>query len=194
MTSCTTMGRTSAGARQVQGDLLDPAALTAASRGIDAICHLGGVGDVILAAAEPARAAAANVVGTSNLVAAARTCGVRRLVYASTWEVYGAPQYQPIDEAHPCAPDHPYNITKYAGERLALAADRLDDLSTVALRLGTAYGTRMRPNSVFSRFIAAARRGEPITIQGTGLQGRQFTHARDVATGFSCRSTPPREA
>lgn len=81
-------------------------------------------------------------------------------------------------------PDHPYNITKFAGECLALAADRLGGVPTVALRLGTAYGPRMRPNSVFSRFIQAASRREPIVIQGTGLQSRQFTHAHDVARGF----------
>jgi UDP-glucose 4-epimerase len=173
------------GARHIVGDLLDSSAIDAACRGVDAICHLGGVGDVILAGREPARAAAANVVGTSHVLTAARTCGVSRLVYASTWEVYGSPRYQPVDEDHPCEPDHPYSITKHAGERLVLAADRLEELPTVALRLGTAYGDRMRPNTVFSRFIHAARRGEPITIQGTGLQGRQFTHARDIARGFS---------
>jgi UDP-glucose 4-epimerase len=172
------------GARSVRGDLLDATGLAAACRGSDAICHLGGVGDVMLAGKDPARAAAANVVGTANIMAAARAAGVSRLVYASTWEVYGEPRYQPIDEDHPCSPDHPYNITKLAGELLALAGDRLGGVPTIALRLGTAYGARMRPNTVFSRFIDAARRGEAITIQGTGFQSRQFTHARDIARGF----------
>jgi UDP-glucose 4-epimerase len=171
-------------ADSICGDLLDRSGLEAACRGSDAICHLGGVGDVILAGNDPAQAASANVVGTANVVAAARAAGVSRLVYASTWEVYGEPLYQPIDEEHPCCPDHPYSITKLAGERLALAADRHGGVPTIALRLGTAYGSRMRPNAVFSRFITAACRGEPITIQGTGLQSRQFTHARDVARGF----------
>lgn len=172
------------GVRSVRGSLLDRESLVSACRGIDGICHLGGVGDVILAGKDPALAAEANVVGTANVVAAAREAGVARIVYASTWEVYGDPRYQPLDEDHPCAPDHPYNITKFAGECLALTADRLGGVPTVALRLGTAYGLRMRPNSVFSRFIQAASRREPIVIQGTGLQSRQFTHARDVARGF----------
>ena len=71
-----------------------------------------------------------------------------------------------------------------AGELLALAGDGLGGVPTIALRLGTAHGARRRPNSVFSRFIDAALRGEAITIQGTGFQGRQFTHARDIARGF----------
>jgi UDP-glucose 4-epimerase len=54
----------------------------------------------------------------------------------------------------------------------------------VALRLGTAYGSGLRPNSVFRIFIDRARRSEPITIQGDGSQGRQFTHASDIARAF----------
>jgi UDP-glucose 4-epimerase len=50
--------------------------------------------------------------------------------------------------------------------------------------MGTAYGLGMRPNSVFEIFIAKALKGEPITIQGDGSQGRQFTHARDIARAF----------
>jgi UDP-glucose 4-epimerase len=171
-------------ATHLPGDLLDLATLERAATGAALICHLAGVGDVYRAAAEPFTAAALNVVGTTNVAEAARRAGVRKLVYASTWEVYGAPDYQPIDERHPCRPDHPYNITKYAGELMALAYDRLHDLPTLALRLGTAYGPRMRPNSVFSLFIDRARAGQPLTVQGSGDQTRQFTHARDIARGF----------
>jgi UDP-glucose 4-epimerase len=106
------------------------------------------------------------------------------VVYASTWEVYGDPVYEPVDEKHPCEPDHPYNITKLAGERMLLACDRLRDVPVVALRMGTAYGLGMRPNSVFEIFIEKARHGEPITIQGDGSQGRQFTHVDDIARAF----------
>jgi UDP-glucose 4-epimerase len=107
------------------------------------------------------------------------------LVYASTWEVYGEPAYQPIDEQHPCSPEHPYSITKLAGERLALSYGQFHpELSVTALRLGTAYGTRMRANSVFGTFIGRALRGEPIIVQGSGSQGRQFTHATDIAAAF----------
>lgn len=166
------------------GDLRDLAALQSAAAGMDAICHLAGVGDVYLAFEKPYLAAEANVAGTANVLEAALREGVRRVVYASTWEVYGEPLYQPMDEQHPCNPDHPYNITKYAGERLVVSYGKLKGLHTVALRLGTAYGTRMRPNSVFSVFIEKAIAGEPITIQGSGKQARQFTHARDIAEAF----------
>lgn len=166
------------------GDLLDRDGVVDAAAGCDVICHVGAIGDVYLAAERPELAAAVNVTGSANIGVAAHRAGAR-VVYASTWEVYGAPEYQPLDEAHPTRPDHPYNITKLAGEQMLLAADHLHDVPTVALRLGTAYGTGLRPNSVFRIFIDRARAGEPITIQGDGKQGRQFTHASDIANAFA---------
>jgi nucleoside-diphosphate-sugar epimerase len=53
------------------------------------------------------------------------------------------------------------------------------------LRLGTAYGTRMRPNAVFIRFANAARRGDPVIVQGGGGQWRQLTHTADAYTDES---------
>ena len=171
--------------RSVLCDLGDLEQLAEAFSGSDAVAHLAAVGDVYLAAEKPELAAHVNVTGTANALIAALRAGVPRFVYASTWEVYGEPDYQPIDERHACRPDHPYNITKLAGERLALSIGHLRGGVTVtALRLGTAYGTRMRPNSVFSIFIRKALAKETITIQGTGDQARQFTHARDIGRAF----------
>lgn len=165
-------------------DLLDLDSVVAAVAGHDAVCHLAAVGDVYLAFEKPYLAAACNVAGTANVAEACLRSGVSKLVYASTWEVYGEPHYQPIDEGHPTNPDHPYNITKLAGEQIALAYDRLKGLPVIALRLGTAYGTRMRPNSVFSIFVRRAQAGEPLAIKGGGHQGRQFTHVRDIGRAF----------
>jgi len=174
---------TEPGIKTVIGDLLDVESLTDAVRGHDVVVHIGAIGDVYLAATNPELAAAVNVTGSTNIALAAEAAGAR-VVYASTWEVYGEPFYEPVDEKHPCEPDHPYNITKLAGERMLLACDRLRDVPVLALRMGTAYGLGMRPNSVFEIFIDRARRGEPITIQGDGSQGRQFTHANDLARAF----------
>ena len=170
--------------RQVTGDLLDAESVKDAADGHEVICHIGAIGDVYLAATDPALAASVNVTGSANVAAAAKATGAR-IVYASTWEVYGDPHYEPVDEEHPCEPDHPYNITKLAGERMLIAYDRLQNVPVVALRLGTAYGPGMRPNSVFEVFINKAKNGEPITIQGDGSQGRQFTHADDIARAFT---------
>ena len=172
------------GTTVVEGDLTDASSITEAASGADVIVHIGAIGDVYLAGERPALAAAVNVLGTANVIDAALANGAR-VVYASTWEVYGEPTFQPITEDHPTRPDHPYNITKLGGESLLLSATHLRGLSAVALRLGTAYGSGLRPNSVFRIFIDRAMRGEPITIQGDGSQGRQFTHASDIARAFA---------
>ena len=169
--------------RGLVGDLLDFEAVAEAVQGCDAVCHIGAIGDVYLAAQEPSLAASVNVVGSANVAAAARHAGAR-VVYASTWEVYGLPDYQPVDANHPCRPDHPYNITKLAGEQMLLAADHLWEVPVLSLRLGTTFGSGLRLNSVFRIFMDRARAGEPITIQGDGAQGRQFTHASDIARAF----------
>jgi len=167
----------------IVGDLTDSEAVGEAVAGHDTIIHIGAIGDVYLAGEQPALAAEVNVTGSANIAQAA-LAHEARVVYASTWEVYGEPEYEPMDEDHPTNPDHPYNITKLAGERLLIAAAELQGLPVMALRLGTAFGSGLRPNSVFRIFIDRARAGEPITIQGDGAQGRQFTHARDLARAF----------
>lgn len=182
-------GHSIEGARPIIGDLLDRAAVDAALEGQDTVCHVGAIGDVYLAGDNPTLAASVNVVGSANVVEGAKNHQVR-IVYASTWEVYGKPQTTPITETHPCNPDHPYSITKLAGEQLIISAGSLSDVPSVALRLGTAYGPGLRPNSVFRIFIDRASQGLPITIQGDGRQFRQFTYAEDIARAFAlaCRS------
>ena len=175
----------------VVADFTDPDSALSVTEGIDVVCHLGGVGDVYRALDEPVLTASANVVGTVALLEGARRTGVTKFIYASTWEVYGEPVYQPIDELHPCAPDHPYGITKLAGDRLALCYDALKELPVVSLRLGTAYGSGMRGNSVFSIFIERAMQGQPITVAGSGEQTRQFTHASDIGRAFVLAATAP---
>ena len=171
------------GIRSLQGDLTEANSVDYATADTDVVAHVGAIGDVYLAGEQPALAAEVNVVGTANVVEAALRHGAR-VVYASTWEVYGEPITEPIDETHPTMPDHPYSITKLAGESLILAASHLRNLPAVSLRLGTAYGSGLRANSVFRIFLDRARAAESITIQGDGSQARQFTHASDIARAF----------
>lgn len=176
------------GMTSLVGDLTDRDSVVAAVDGTSHVVHAGAIGDVYLAGDQPELAALVNVVGTANIIDAAKRAGAR-VVYASTWEVYGEPVVEPMDESHPTMPDHPYSITKLAGESLLLAATRLNGLDALALRLGTAYGSGLRPNSVFRIFVDRAAAGDKLTIQGDGSQGRQFTHATDIARAFLAAAT-----
>ena len=169
----------------VQGDFTSKADLAGAMRQVDAVCHLGGVGDVYLAESDPSLAFHANAYGTWVVCEVCRSRGVPLLVNASSWEVYGKVQYQPIDESHPCNPESPYSISKLAGDLLARRASQSDGLGVVVLRLGTAYGPYMRKSTVIRKFIELARAGQPLVVQGSGSQFRQFTHAYDIANAFA---------
>jgi len=172
-------------------DLTRPEDLVSLTQGAEAVCHIGGIGDVYVATKDPALAMHVNGCATSYLLEAARTNGVQRVVYASSWEVYGPPRYQPIDENHPTAATHPYNISKLAGDLLVQSAGRHGPMRTVALRLGTAYGPGIRDNAVIPLFVRKARKKEPIEIQGTGTQYRQFTHVTDIARAFALALRSP---
>ena len=164
------------------GDLTNLEDMLKATKDIDSVCHLGGVGDVYLAFEDPPLAVEANIYGTTNLMKSCLKNGVKKIIYASTWEVYGKPQYQPLDEDHPCNPDHPYSITKREGEQVALSYQ--EGLKVTSLRLGTAYGKYMRDNAVIPLFIQKGMKKEQITIQGDGLQYRQFTHVYEICNAF----------
>ena len=174
------------------GDLCDLDAVERAISGADVVVHFGGVGDVDVATEHPELAAAANVVGTMNVAMASQRSGAR-VVYASTWEVYGPPRSDPVDEQHPCDPGHVYGATKLAGEQMLRAIQRSDGLPVAILRLGTAYGSGMRPNAVFSRFADLARDGKPITVHGSGRQWRQFTHTSDIVRAVELAAESDRE-
>ena len=150
----------------------------------DVVWHCAAIADVYEAAEKPSLTARVNVEGTTRLLEAAREAGVRKFLYASTWEVYGRPLYEPVDEAHPCNPEHPYSITKLAGEMLCEALGESRGMRTIRLRLGTAIGPGMRPTTVISRFVTCGQEGRPVTLQGSGSQYRQFTHVRDIGNAF----------
>lgn len=163
-------------------DLLDKKALEEVISKAKFVLHLAAFGDVYKATKDPAGAAISGVGGTANIYLIANKYPVKKIIYASTWEVYGEPHYQPLDEKHPCFPDHPYSISKYGGE--LMLRSKLNNTPWIILRLGSAYGTNMRPNAAIPLFINKALRGEEIVLQGGGNQIRQFTHTEDICDAF----------
>jgi nucleoside-diphosphate-sugar epimerase len=146
---------------------------------------LGGVGDVYLADRDPALAFQANAYGTLVVCKCCTSSQVEKMVYASTWEVYGKAVFEPVNETHPCNPETPYSISKLAGDLIARRCAAEGKMNVTVLRLGTAYGQHMRQTAVIPRFINLAKIGKPLVIEGTGNQFRQFTHATDVARAFA---------
>jgi nucleoside-diphosphate-sugar epimerase len=173
-------------------DLLDARALEAAFRGADAVVHLARAKFPYTASGYDAATRAwrkpdplgdterfsANVAMTYNVLAVAGLTGIRKLVLGSSFAVYGlyypsrpcAPEYVPIDEAHPRRPDDAYGLSKLAGEDLAEGFARMGGMQIASLRIPGVAGEDH----------AAFRKVQAIEIRGPGGLG-SWIDARDAA-------------
>ncbi len=173
------------------GDLTDPEAVRLAARGCDAIAHLGAIADVSHVAADPAYAERVNSGGTANVLEAARSEEVDRVVYASTIWVYDGCDDPVVDEDTPLTlPRHPYTAQKAASEMYCTSYAELYDVDYTILRFGIPYGPRARPAAVIPQFFKNALAGRPLTIAGGGRQSRRFTYVGDIARGVVASLAP----
>jgi UDP-glucose 4-epimerase len=173
------------------GDLTDVDALRLAATGCGAIAHLGAIADVNHVAADPAYAERVNSGGTANVLEAARSEGVDRVVYASTIWVYDNVDADTVDEETPLGlPHHPYTAQKIAGEMYCTSYAELYGVDYTILRFGIPYGPRARPAAVIPQFFKNALAGRPLTIAGGGKQSRRFTYVGDIARGVVAGLAP----
>ena len=169
--------------RFIQGDVRDPEAVKAAMRGIEVVFHLAASVGNKRSIDQPIMDAEINVLGTLQVLEAARNAGVRKIVASSSAGIFGELKTLPIREDHPVEPDSPYGCTKLCEEKLCLAYAKLYDLEAVCLRYFNVYGPNQRFDAygnVIPIFVFRMLRGEPIIIFGDGEQTRDFVHVDDV--------------
>lgn len=155
--------------------------------GVDAIVHLAAEAYAERADQDPPAAVSVNVVGTTNVLVAARELKAR-VIYGSTIWVYGSNhnstgEHQEDDPISITADRHLYTSSKLAGELLTRDFVSMYGLQATILRFGIPYGAYMREEAVLPRFCTAVLRGEPIQLADGGQQGRQFIDVRDLAEG-----------
>jgi nucleoside-diphosphate-sugar epimerase len=125
-----------------------------------------------------------NVVGTLNVLVAARDAKVRRVVYSGSSSVYGNQERLPLREDMAPNPPNPYALQKLSGEIYTRLFHQLYGMQTLTLRYFNVYGPRMADEgayvTVISVFLRAKKASKPLTIQGDGEQSRDFTHVSDV--------------
>jgi UDP-glucose 4-epimerase len=174
------------------GQLSDREALAHAMSGCDAVLHLAAIADVTEVVLDPAWAEEVNSRGTLNVLDAARTTGVGRVVYASPiWVYNGLPGPLVDEDATLALPTHLYTATKLAGEMYCTSYAELYGLESTILRFGIPYGPRARPAAVVPQFVHKALTGDPLTIAGTGEQTRRFIYVEDLARGCVAALAPP---
>ncbi|AMA72038.1 MULTISPECIES: SDR family oxidoreductase [Aneurinibacillus] len=150
----------------------------------DFVIHQAAQSSVPVSVKNAVGDAMTNIVGTVNLLEAARQYGVRKFVYASSAAVYGEPQYMGIDEAHPKHPLSPYGVSKYVPEFYLDVYRHLYGLTYTAFRYANVYGERQDPKGeggVVSIFVDRALAGQELVVFGDGEQTRDFVYVQDVA-------------
>jgi UDP-glucose 4-epimerase len=168
----------------IRGSVTDLDLLHEAFAGADAIFHQGAVPSVQRSVDNPLATNQANLDGTLNVLVAARDCGAKKVVYASSSSVYGDTPTLPKREDMIPNPKSPYAVSKLAGEYYARVFSELYGLRTVSLRYFNVFGPRQDPKSeyaaVIPRFITRLFEGMPPVIFGDGEQTRDFTFVKDV--------------
>jgi len=132
----------------------------------------------------------ADIEGIKNVLSLAKNCGIRRVYYSSSSEVYGEPVRTPQhEETTPLNSRLPYAIVKNIGESFFRSYQAEHGLDYTIFRFFNTYGPNQSEDFVVPRFLNAALRGEPLTINGTGSQTRTFCYIDDnTETMIRCLS------
>lgn len=169
----------------VRGDIGDRGLMRPLMGACDALFNLAGRTGHMDSMTDPLGDLQANVTAQLGLLELCREIHPRlRIVYAGTRQVYGTPDYLPVDEAHPLRPPDVNGVNKLAAEQQHLIYANVHGMAISALRLTNCYGPRMRVRDARQTFIGIwVRRileNQPFEVWG-GAQKRDFTYGEDVA-------------
>ncbi len=178
----------------VPASLSDPAAVSAAVLGVDAVVHLAARAGIPDSVTDPLGTLDANVTQTVGLLDSARLAGVARFVFASSNAAAGDHE-PPADETDLPHPVSPYGASKLAGEAYCQAYAATYGMAACALRFSNAYGPRsLHKRSVVASWLRAAMASEPIRIHGDGDQTRDFVYVGDLAAAVCAALDAPHES
>jgi UDP-glucose 4-epimerase len=169
----------------IQGDVADGTTLQKGLAGVDIIFHLAASVAVGSSVSAPVDAVRTNILGTLNVLEAAREADLR-IILVSTCHVYASAQ-EPLDEKAPIRPVSPYAASKLAADDLAIGYEHAFQLRQTIVRPFNVYGPWQRDDlegGVVARFIRAALMRNPIELHGTGSQTRDFVFVEDAARGI----------
>lgn len=167
----------------ISGDLRDLPAVQAAMRGTSHVFHLGALIAIPYSYLHPAETVEVNIMGTLNMLLAARDLGVERLVHTSTSEVYGTALRVPIDEAHPLQGQSPYSASKIGADKLVDSFHLSYGLPAVTIRPFNTFGPRQSGRAVIPALITQALTQSTIHL-GNLEARRDFTYVSDTVMGF----------
>ena len=179
----------------IQGSILDAAVLARATAGCRYVFHQAALGSVPRSVEQPVLYTQVNVMGTLNVLEAARAAGVERVMFAASSSAYGDSPTLPKIETMPPLPKSPYAANKLACEGMMRAWAGSYKIDTASLRYFNIFGPRQNANSAYAAVIAAFAKaliaGKNPSIFGDGEQSRDFTFVDNAvhANLLAARST-----
>ncbi len=157
------------------------------NKNIKYIFHFAGKGDVVPSIEQPFDYVETNILATTKILELGRNLGVKKLVYAASSSCYGL-NNKKLDEKAKISLQHPYALSKYYGEQIALNWSKIYKLPVNSIRIFNAYGPRVRTSSnygaVFGVFFKQKLENKPLTIVGDGNQKRDYVFVTDVCEAF----------
>ena len=172
----------------VAGDLRDFSAVLAAMDGCDYVFHLGALIAIPYSYRHPVEVVQTNVMGTVNILEAARMARPRRVIHTSTSEVYGSAQRVPIDERHPLKGQSPYSASKIGADKMAESYACAFGVPVVTVRPFNTYGPRQSARAVIPTIVTQLLVGDTVQL-GSLTPTRDFTYVTDTAAGFLAAAT-----
>ena len=171
----------------LNGDIRDFDLLEKIIRDVDVVFHLAAQIHVDRSIVEPKLTYEVNVLGTQNILEAARVYDIKKVIHTSTSEVYGSAQYIPMDENHPLDAPHPYGASKIAADRMCYAYIKTYGMNISIIRPFNTFGPKQKDSGyggVISIFVKRVLGGMPPIIYGDGSQTRDYTYIKDVVRAF----------
>ncbi len=186
------------GVELIEGDIRDRSAVDRAVGGCSAVFHQAALGSVPRSVEDPLTSHDVNVNGTVNVLEAARSAGVRRVIFAASSSAYGDQPVSPKRESMPPLPRSPYAAGKVAGEAYMRGYAAVFGMETLSLRYFNVFGPYQDPHGAYAAvipaFVSKLLAGKPPVVFGDGEQTRDFCYIANVCEANWLAANAPAEA
>jgi NAD dependent epimerase/dehydratase len=167
----------------IAGDLRNQGAVESAMQDVDIVFHLGALIAIPYSYLYPQDVIETNILGTTNVLLSAKKLGTKRVIHASSSEVYGTAQYVPIDEKHPLQAQSPYAASKIGADKIVESFVKSYELPVTTLRPFNTFGPRQSSRAVIPTIISQALSQNTILL-GAMAPKRDFTYVADTIAAF----------
>ena len=155
---------------------------------VDYVFHLAALAEIIPSFKNPEKYFNNNVIGTLNVLNAAKKTKIKKMIYAASSSCYGAPKKFPTSEKDKIDLKHPYAVTKFVGEELVMRYALMFNMPNISFRFFNVYGPRLNVSNQYSavigNFLSQTKSKKALTVVGDGKQTRDFIHVDDLINAF----------